>query len=157
VDVCKAGPVAQYLVGAKLQLRFPDMQVSNQRYSAADIQSGRCGDFQIGDTAFHVTVSPMPGLYEKCRTNISSGLRVFVLVPDSSVVGARQNAEAIAPGKIAVESIESFIGNNIEELSLFKKDKLTSGFRRLLDTYNTRVDEIEADKSLMIQIPPTLL
>lgn len=155
--VGKAGPVAQYLVGAKLQLRFPDMPISNERYAAADQQSGRLGDFEIRDTAFHVTVSPMPSLYAKCRRNIDGGSRVFLLVPDSYVVGARQNAEAVAAGKVAVESIESFIANNIEELSLFSKEGLLSGFRRLLETYNHRVDQIEMDKSLLIEIPPNLL
>lgn len=50
----KEGPAAQHLVGAKLALRFPDMKVSNASYSTADDQSGRLGDFQIGDTSFHV-------------------------------------------------------------------------------------------------------
>ena len=69
---------------------------------------------------------------------------------------ARQNAQAASPDRIAVESIESFIANNIEELSQFAKDELKSGFRRLLETYNQRVDAIELDKSLLIEIPASL-
>lgn len=153
----KAGQVAQYLVGAKLQLRFPDMPIPNERYSAPDAQTVRLGDFEIGDTAFHVTVSPLQAVYEKCRRNISGGARVYLLVPDKLVVGSRQLAESTVAGKIAVESLESFIANNIEELSGFSKDRLIGGFRRLLDTYNQRVDAIETDKSLMIEIPSTLL
>ncbi|MFZ3138275.1 MAG: DUF4928 family protein [Thermodesulfovibrionales bacterium] len=42
--------------------------------------------------------------------------------------------------RIAVESIESFDSQNIEVLSYFSRDKLKSGFRRLLDTYNARAD-----------------
>lgn len=42
----KDGPVAQYLVGAKLQLRFPEINVSNDRYCAGDAQTDRLGDFQ---------------------------------------------------------------------------------------------------------------
>jgi len=64
----KEGPVAQHLVGAKLQLRFPDIAVGNESYSTADEQLGRPGDFYIGDTAFHVTVAPMIGVYEKWQT-----------------------------------------------------------------------------------------
>src|SRR5208282_358646 len=41
----KQGPVAQYLVGAKLELRFPEVEVRNESYSAADDQSGQPGDF----------------------------------------------------------------------------------------------------------------
>lgn len=152
----KAGPVAQYLVGAKLQLRFPEITVSNDSYSAADVQTRRLGDFQIGDTAFHVTVAPNMPVYEKCKRNLDAGVRVYLLVPDDYCTGARQNAEQAASGRIAVESIESFIANNIEELSTFTKGNLISGFRRLLETYNRRVNEVEMDKSMLVDIPANL-
>jgi len=153
----KEGIVAQYLVGAKLALRFPDLKVENLSYSTADEQLGRPGDFYLGSTAFHVTVAPtMPALYEKFRRNMEQGYRVYMLVPDRCLVGARQSAEATASGKIAVESIESFVGNNIEELSRFSGDQLRDGFRRLLDEYNRRVDSVETDKSMLIEIPKNL-
>jgi hypothetical protein len=155
-DTGKEGPVAQHLVGAKLQLRFPDIAVGNESYSTADEQLGRPGDFYIGDTAFHVTVAPMIGVYEKCKHNLENGYRVFLLVPERAVTGARQNAELMGPGRIAVESIESFVGQNIEELSYFSRDKLKNGFRRLLETYNDRVDAAETDKSMLVEIPRNL-
>jgi len=154
--VGKAGPVAQYLVGAKLKLRFPDAAISNDRYSAGDVQTGRLGDFQLGDTAFHVTMSPGPPIYEKCSKNVSAGSRAYLLVPDIRLVGARQNADMVLPGRIAVESIESFVANNVEELSVFVRNALIRGFRALLEIYNKRVAEIEPDKSMLIEIPPTL-
>ena len=152
----KLGPVAQYLVGAKLQLRFPDIKVSNDSYSTADVQLGRKGDFMIEDTAFHVTVAPMPAVYDKCKSNLDAGCRVYLLVPESAAVGARQNAELIAQGKVAVESIESFVGQNIEELSAFSQKGLLTEFLKLLETYNQRVDQAESDKSMMIEIPANL-
>ncbi|MBI5115123.1 DUF4928 family protein [Candidatus Poribacteria bacterium] len=66
----KEGPVAQYLVGAKLQIRFPSVRIENKSYSTADEQSARPGDFLLGDTVFHVTVSPMSGVYDKCKRNL---------------------------------------------------------------------------------------
>lgn len=57
----KAGYLAQHLVGAKLQLRYPDIEISNESASTADKPTNRSGDFQIGDTIFHVTVAPMEG------------------------------------------------------------------------------------------------
>lgn len=152
----KEGPVAQYLVGAKLQLRFPGVEIGNESYSTADVQLGRPGDFYIGDTAFHVTVAPQPAVYEKCKRNVEQGYRAYLLVPDRSLVGARQNAEATLQGKIAVESIESFVSQNVEELSIFSKDGVVDGFRRLLETYNERVDRTETDKSMLIEIPNNL-
>jgi len=152
----KEGPVAEYLVGAKLQLRFPDFKIRNSSFSTADDQLGHPGDFLVGDTAFHVTISPMFGVYEKCKHNIENGFRVYLLVPAGKFAAAKENAEEIAPGKIAVESIESFVSQNIEELSDFSKDRLAHGFYRLLKTYNDRVDAIEIDKSMLVEIPRNL-
>lgn len=153
----KAGPVAQYLVGAKLQLRFSNMDVGNESYSTADDQLQRPGDFCVGDTAIHVTVAPMPGVYEKCKRNLEVGFRVYLLVPDRLLIGTRQNAASVASGRVSVESIESFVSQNIEELSQFSKDRLSNGFRNLLETYNRRVDAVELDKSLLVEIPSNLL
>lgn len=153
----KAGYVAQHLVGAKLQLRFPDIEVSNEGGSTADMQTQRPGDFLIGHTAFHVTVAPMPPVFEKCRHNISQGFKPLLLVPDSKLMGARQIAEQICGQQIAVESIETFVSQNINEISLFSKDKLTVSFRQLVTIYNHRVNQVETDKSLMIELPSNLL
>jgi len=155
----KAGAIAEYLVGAKLALRFrenADVRIRNKRFSTSDVQSGFAGDFQIGNTVFHVTVAPMPDLFEKCKANLERGLRVYLLVPDAQVAGARQNAELFAAGRIAVEAIESFVATNIDEISVFDGEQLKSGFRLLLETYNERVDEVELDKSMLIDIPPNL-
>jgi len=57
----RRGPVAQHLVGAKLEMRFPDQPIRIEAVSAADDQAGQAGDFQVGDTVFHVTVAPSSG------------------------------------------------------------------------------------------------
>ncbi|HEX7447047.1 MAG TPA: DUF4928 family protein [Pirellulales bacterium] len=152
----KRGPVAQYLVGAKLQLRFPSVDIRNESYSAADDPSGQPGDFVVADTIFHVTVAPTPGHFEKCKRNLDDGLRVFLLVPDSVLEGARQNANLAAPGRIAVESIESFVGQNVDELANFSQNRLVRGLRALIEAYNARVDAVEIDKSMLVEIPRNL-
>lgn len=48
------------------------------------------------------------------------------------------------------DSCASSVGQNIEELSYFMRDKLKSGFRRLLETYYDRVDAAETDKSMLV-------
>jgi hypothetical protein len=154
--VGKEGQVAQYLVGAKLALRFPDAQVRNDSYSTSDAQSGLPGDFVLGSTVFHVTVSPMPAHYDKCKANVQAGYDVYLLVPDRLMVGARQNTEGLLPGRISVQSIEAFVSQNLEELSCFARPQRKAGFRTLLETYNSRVDAIETDKSLLIEIPQNL-
>ncbi len=153
----KEGAVAQYLIGAKLTLRFEEFEISNESFSTADQQSNRQGDFCLGHTIFHVTVAPMTGHYEKCKRNLAAGLRVYLLVPERIVHGVRQMANAEAEGQIAVESIESFVSQNIDELANFSRELLPDEFCRLLETYNHRVDAVEADKSMLIDIPENLL
>jgi len=152
----KRGAVAQYLVGAKLQIRFPALEVSNDSYSTADVQLGRHGDFLIGDTVFHVTVAPFPKVYEKCRANLQNGLRPYLLVAEDEEPGAKQNARLLLPGQLPVESIESFVSQNLEELSEFSRGERARQLFLLLTTYNERVNAVEIDKSLMIDIPENL-
>ncbi len=154
--VGKEGQVAQYLIGAKLTHRFPNTPIRNDSYSTADLQSGSQGDFVVGDTVFHVTVAPTPGHYEKCRSNLAAGRKATFLVPDRLVVGTKQNTENVAPGRISVTSIETFVSQNLEELATFSNDAVRREFRQLFDIYNKRVDAIETDKSLLIEIPPNL-
>lgn len=152
----KGGPVAQHLVGAKLQLRFPSIQVANESAFTADQQTGRQGDFQIRDAVFHVTISPMSEVFQKCRENLQDGLKVYLLVPDGKLAGARQLADEIDKGRIAVESIESFMSQNIEEIGNFDRIQLATNLAELISLYNRRVDAIEVDKSLMIELPENL-
>ena len=77
-------------------------------------------------------------------------------MPDRIVMGTRQNVESILVGQITTQSIESFVAQNVEELSVFSKGKLTTGLRRLLETYNRRVEQVESDKSMLVEIPRNL-
>lgn len=155
-DAGKAGAVAEHLVGAKLALLYPGKSIRNKSFSTSDAQGGHEGDFTVGNTVFHVTVTPMPELYEKLKSNLERGFRVYLLVPSDHSEGARQNAATVAEGRIAVEPIESFVATNIDEAAEFDGSKLKSGCRRLLEIYNQRVDAVEIDKSLLIEIPPNL-
>ena len=153
----KAGPVAQHLVGAKLAVRYPDLEIENFSYTTADQQLGRPGDFVVGDTAFHVTVSPTLTVLEKCKANLRNGYRSMLLVLDSRLQTARQMAEAIeVQDRVGILAVESFVGQNIEELGEFGKGGLAEGFRKLLEAYNERVEEVETDRSLLIRLPENL-
>lgn len=58
--------------------------------------------------------------------------------------------------QIEVDSIETYVGTNISELSEYDAAQRAHGFLRLLDEYNRRVDLAETDKSLLIEIPANL-
>lgn len=152
----KAGAVAEYLVGAKLALRFPDYDIRNSAASAADDQANEQGDFQINDSVFHVTISPNRGHYDKCQRNLANDLRVFLLVPDSMLAGARQNAYLEMGSQVSVEAIESFVSQNIEEISDFANERIACNIKSLLEKYNERVAEVETDLALQINIPAAL-
>ncbi len=152
----KAGAVSQHLVGAKLQLRFPAIEIANESVSTADQPTERKGDFLVGDTVFHVTVAPMPPVFEKCQQNIREGFKAYLIVPAAKLGAAREMGEQFCNGHVAVESLESFVSQNIDELSAFSRDHLKHSLIRLIELYNQRVDAVEIDKSLMIELPSNL-
>jgi nitrogen regulatory protein PII len=152
----KQGQVAQYLVGAKLQLRYPDRKVENQSASTADDQSGRYGDFQVEDTVFHVTISPMPLLVDKCRSNLAKGLMVYVIVPETKLSDLRQELEESGAGQVMVTSIEAFVSQNLDEIASFSRSDLRLTLRSLFDLYNSRVQQVETDNSLLLEVPKNL-
>ena len=156
----KEGQVAQYLVGAKLALRFPRMAVRNDSYSTSDVQSGHPGDFLLGDVVYHVTVAPNTGHYTKCGDNVRDGYRVYLLVPDRMLLGTRQNLSNIGDSlarSVSTQSIESYVSQNLDEYTIDTAEGLVSGLRQLIEIYNIRVDAAESDKSLLIEIPHNLL
>ena len=150
------GPVAEYLVGAKLQMRFPKHKIRNSSYSTADVQTGEFGDFDVGDTVFHVTVSPMPSLYEKCVENLNDGKRVYIVTSFVLVQATAMAADRRELGRISVTSIEEFVSQNLDEMSEFTIEQSKSQLKDLLETYNNRVSAVETDKSLLIKLPSNL-
>lgn len=152
-----AGAVAQHLVGAKLALRYPQITVENHSFTTADQQLGRPGDFIIRDTAFHITVAPTESVIRRCAQNLRNGFRTHLLVPESKLEAARQLAENDGlRQRIGASAIEAFVGQNIEEIGEYGKATIATGFRLLLEMYNTRVAEVETNLSLLIDIPENL-
>ncbi|HBM2987479.1 TPA: DUF4928 family protein [Klebsiella aerogenes] len=152
------GVVLQHLVGAKLQLRFPNEDIGCDRANTADLQTDREGDFQIGNTAFHVTTAPMEKLINRCVKNKSEGYRPVILTLESKVQAAKQMAENVSMiDLISVQSAENFIGTNIEEIAVYDGDKIRESIARLIRTYNERIQKIESDKSLMIEEPKWII
>ena len=152
----KAGDVAEYLVGAKLALRFPEYDIRNSAVSAADDQGANQGDFQVNDCVIHVTVSPNNGHYDKCLRNISDGFRVFLLVRDDMLESTRRIIRQLTDAQASVESIESFVSQNIEELAHFAGMRIPQNLKALIEKYNERVAEVDTDLSLQINIPAGL-
>lgn len=152
------GTVAQHLVGAKLELRFPNLEIGRDKANAADLQTNRQGDFQLGTTAFHVTVAPSAKLADRAKANILQGYRPVMLVSSSTVSFAVGLFESEGIGdKVNVQSIESFVGNNIEELGEYDFPNIRLGVAQLIRTYNERIRTCEIDQSLRIEEPAWMI
>lgn len=147
---------AYHLIGASLQNAFPDIEIYEKPYNIDPDEMEAPRTFSIGDTFFYVSSTPLKEVLENCRQDLEDGYSVYLLVPERVLAAARLNAELMAPGRITAESIESFVGQTTEELSSFLRDKLKTGFRRLLETYNERVDAAETDRSMLVEIPRNL-
>jgi hypothetical protein len=147
------GAVAQHLVGAKLALRFPDVDVGNHPYTAADEQTARAGDFQVGDGVFHVTVAPGEAVVSKCAQNIGAGLRPVLIVPANKLAMAAGHAEELGvEGRLDIYDLERFVSANLSEMAGYSFAGVREGFARLIEVYNERLQAVETDHSLMIKL-----
>lgn len=87
------GPVFQHLVGAKLELLYPDATINHQGASVADAPTNRHADFDLNNMAIHVTKSPSTNLVEKCQGNISAGMHPVVISTDRGIAGFENELE----------------------------------------------------------------
>lgn len=147
------GVVEQHLIGAKLERRHADVEVANFPSHAADVQTGRSGDFTIGDTVYHVTAAPGPNVIQKCSENMNSGLHPILLVPSAYVGKAVSFAEYEGIEKrLSVIAIEDFVALNIIEMATGKRAAFINILQEIINVYNERLEEVETDMSLKIEI-----
>lgn len=147
------GAVLQHLVGAKLELAMPELQIAHNGFSVADSFSDRSGDFVLDDSVIHVTTSPGEALIRKCQQNIDAGAKPIILTLGEGVAVAKGLASnAGLAGRIDVMDAEQFLAANLHELSLFKASERRSTFLKLVEAYNRIVEENETDPGLRIEI-----
>ena len=141
----KAGDVAQYLVGAKLMLRFnreiPVLPVNKgDRKSRTDTHA-RSGDFEIENAVIEVAVG-LPD--EKHLDQIAqiledSDSEVWLLARKDRVEAWRTEIDSsgeIDKRRLVIASVEAFIGQNISELGEFSSKGKVAKLRSLFDLYN---------------------
>ena len=147
------GKVEQHLVGAKLEQRHPETQVPNFPSHAADTVTHRDGDFTVGSTCYHVTATPGLAVVRKAATNLGKGLLPVLLVPRDQVAKARNLAEEEGVHeRIEVFAIEDFVGQNIIEMSKGQQAEFSATLKAIIEKYNRRLQEVETDLSLKIEL-----
>lgn len=148
------GPVAQHLVGAKLARRLPGKAIENYPATAPDEQLKREADFLVENAAFHVSVAPTSDHLQRCAENLVQGRQPYMIVPAAQVAKARAFAEdKKIEGRVAIVAIETFVGQNIDEMGEFHRGKVKPEMAAVLNEYNRRVAEVETDQSIQISIP----
>lgn len=148
-----AGAVLQHLVGAKLDCALGEGLLDHNSFSTSDQQSGRPGDFFLGDVAIHVTTSPSEAVIERCEDNLDDGYRPILVTLHRGL----QVAEGLAENKglaerIDVFEIEQFVALNLYELGSFAADGRRTAVKDLVKRYNEIVEEFETDRSLCIEL-----
>lgn len=147
------GAVMQHLVGAKLEMLYPDQAIKHSGYSVADSPTGRSGDFEIGDCVIHVTTAPAKLLLQKCLDNLDRGLRPLVISTNAGAAMAETLADEEGMIKrIEVLDITQFLVANMLEWTGFEGAKRRNTFEELISRYNQIVTSCETDPSLKIEV-----
>jgi hypothetical protein len=142
----KTGDVAQYLVGAKLRLRFnrpfPAVRANlGNRRSRTDPHA-RLGDFSLEDGVIEVAVGLPDDAHLDQVTDIleESDNEVWLLTRAERVDVWKSELAKLEPKesrRIVVTSVEAFVGQNITELGSFAAKQKAQKLRELFDIYNS--------------------
>ncbi|MBN2581335.1 MAG: DUF4928 family protein [Pirellulales bacterium] len=138
----RAKDVAEYLVGAKLQVKFGDNAAEPKNVNTPN--RGQPADFFIGTTAIEVTVNPPDARHLNQIVDIvnNTGYDVWLLVRRSDRE-KWQNAVDVAIEeqfrfRVAVTDVETFVGQNVSELAKFERPLTVENLKEVVKTYNER-------------------
>jgi hypothetical protein len=144
-----SGQVAQYLVGAKLLLRFPlkaDLIIP-QPSNVADRQSRtdpnqRRGDFDLGECVFEIAMG-MPDqkhISQVIEVAEEADTECWLIVSESRLGSWKTELESaeVPRQRVVVASIELFVGQNISELGDLSVAGKCAQLVRLFDIYNEK-------------------
>jgi hypothetical protein len=157
----KSGEVAQYLVGAKLALRFNrDIRVypanKSDRTSHFDA-APRLGDFEIENAVVEVAVG-LPDekhLGQIAEIQEKSETEVWLLTRADRVETWQKELkkdERVDIKRVVVTSVEAFVGQNITELAGFSAKGKADRLRSLFDLYNSRWVAAVGTPGIRIQV-----
>ncbi|MDZ7618898.1 MAG: DUF4928 family protein, partial [Patescibacteria group bacterium] len=146
-DKGKSGDVAQYLVGAKLALRFnrdiPVLPANKADRKSRSDREARLGDFQIENAVIEVAVG-LPD--DKHVAQVAEALEdgdseVWLLTRADRVATWKcelSSADGIDTKRAVVASVEAFVGQNISELGEFSVKGKIAKLQSLFELYNTQ-------------------
>ena len=147
------GAVMQHMVGAKLDCALGPGKFQHNGFTTSDEQSGRKGDFFVGDVAIHVTTSPGEAAIQRCSDNLNDGHRPILVTRQRGLTVAEALAENVGLGdRIDIFEIEQFIALNLYEMGKFVMEGRRAVLKDFVTRYNEIIDEVETDPSLRIEL-----
>lgn len=147
-----AGAVLQHLIGAKLDCALGAGNFEHNSFSTSDAQSGRNGDFFIGDVAIHVTTAPGEAVIGRCQDNIDNGHRPIIVTTSRGLTAAEVFSESAGLGeRIDIFEVEQFVALNLYELGKFAAEGRRVAVGDVVTRYNEIIEEVETDPSLKIE------
>jgi uncharacterized protein (DUF1800 family) len=152
VGTTYVGALFQHLVGAKLSVAIPNVDIISHGYAVSDDASARSGDFHLGDSVLHVTTFPQEALMRKCQRNLQDSKRPIIVTGQRGAVVADSLLEhAGLRDRVDMYEISQFLSINVNELSRFSSANNRTTLSEILTKYNEIVDAVETDPSLKIE------
>lgn len=146
------GAVMQHMIGAKLDCVLGDGRFEHNSFSTSDAQTGRAGDFFIGDVAVHVTTAPGEAVIERCRENLGQGYKAVLVTSVKGVAVAEGLAENFGLAeRIDIFEFEQFVASNLYELGAFMGEGRRTAIHDLVKRYNEIIERFETDLSMKIE------
>lgn len=156
----KSGDVAQYLVGAKLSLRFKrEMPVypanKADRKSHSD-RGARLGDFELENAVIEVAVG-LPDdkhIAQVAEALEDSDAEVWLLTRVDRVLTWKNElsgSDGVDVRRVVVTSVEAFVGQNVTELGDFSAKGKQTQLEALFNLYNSRWIEKVGTPGIRIQ------
>jgi hypothetical protein len=160
-DKAKSGDVAQYLVGAKLSLRFkremPIFPANKADRKSRSDRDARLGDFELENTVIEVAVG-LPDdkhIAQVAEVLEDSDAEVWLLTRADRVATWKNELsdfDGVDVRRVVVTSVEAFVGQNITELGEFSLKGKQSQMEALFNLYNTRWIEKVGTPGIRIEI-----
>jgi hypothetical protein len=155
LECCRSsakGVVAENLVGATLQVRFPSLNFP-PRASAGCAPAERDADFVLPGVAVSVRVLAGRSVVQACARSLGPDRFSLLLVPRDEEERARFFAEdEHLRGKVMVLSIEDFVTLDVIHLAIEQRATPFDVMKQIIDLYNERLTQVETDHSLLIEL-----
>ena len=146
------GTFMQHMFGASLALgTAPGIAIDHHKANKSDAQTGRRGDFEIGDTVYHVTSAPKEALIAKCVDDSAAGRLPVIITLDHAKPAAILMADnANARDLIEVVGFEARLAACIDHLNNRTRAGRRTAIDSLVTKFNGLVETVEGDPGLKL-------